>query len=42
MNIGIGDTLDVAIAYILVPNLEGLGTAVGVRKGWVLTRWSKE
>jgi hypothetical protein len=26
LNIGISDTLDVAIAHILVPNLEGLGT----------------
>ena len=27
LNIGIGDTLDVTVAYVLVPNLEGLGTA---------------
>jgi len=33
LNIGIGDSLDVAIAHILVPNLEGLGTVGGVRKG---------
>ena len=26
LNIGIGDSLDVAIAHVLVPNLEGLGT----------------
>jgi len=31
LNIGISDTLDVAIAHILVPNLEGLGTVDGVR-----------
>ena len=42
LNIGIGDTLDVAIAHIFVPNLERLGTVVGIRVGWVLTRWSKE
>ena len=28
LNIGISDTLDVAIAHILVPNLEGLRTKV--------------
>ena len=42
LNVGVRDSLDVAVAHLLVPNLKGLRPAhTPVSLRWPLTQWSR-